>query len=601
MKKIQKIVIRILLLTSVSLLLSANAEAVDNSGSTDSNTITANAGTDRTHTVTVTNKAVHLVSIPTASIGIVSYKWYKDGTYIGPNESRWHVLLEEGVHEFELIVSDSDGNTGSDTVEITVVNTIVPRDPFVGTAPTASNIFMTGIPTVGETLTLNYTFEDEDGDSEGASIIVWSTPTVELQRGTSKTYTIPAELEGELIGAYLHVIDENGVEMERTYDYAATNNTFTILPSDTVLAPLTANAGVDKTLYVTSTNRAVNLMGTGTSPDDSIVSYKWYFNGTLISSNASTWYTFTENGTFTFTLEVTDASANTATDTMSVTVTNTENHTPTVSNVFMTGTAKSGETLTVNYTFEDEDGDSEGSSTTVWSSNGVELQNSTSTTYLIPANLVGEEISVQVIAMDEHGLTMALNANNNGLIILPSDVTVVDTLTANAGDDKILNITASNNAIHLMGTATDSNNNVVSYKWYKGELLISNGASLWYVLTENGVHEFRLVVEDADGNTATDTMIVTVNNGVIPELTVDAGSDQSLVLSGSNTAVYLSGTATDTNNNIVSYKWYIGSTFIGDGASRWYTMNTVGTYTLTLVVEDADGNVARDTMTVTVE
>ena len=402
MEKIQKIVRRILLLTSLSLLLSANAEAV----------LIANAGPDRTHIVTITNQAVHLVSIPTESEDeIVRYEWYKDGVYIGPHESRWHLLVEEGVYTFELRVYDSDNNMGSDTVEITVVNTIVPPEPFEGTAPTASNIFMTGIPKVGETLTLNYTFEDEDGDSEGESIIVWSTPTVELQRSTSKTYTIPAELEGELIGAYLHVIDENGVEMERTYDYAAANNTLTVLPSDAVLEPLTANAG----------------------------------------------------------------------------------------------------------------------------------------------------------------------------------------------DDKILNVTASNTAVHLMGTATDANNNVVSYKWYKGELFIGNGASRWHVLTENGEHEFRLVVEDADGNTAMDTMVVTVNNGVTPELTVDAGSDQTVVLSGSNTEVYLSGTATDTNNNIVSYKWYIGSTFIGDGASLWYTMNTVGTYALTLVVEDADGNVARDTMIVTVE
>ena len=87
--------------------------------------------------------------------------------------------------------------------------------------PTVSDVSITGTAKTGETLTLKYTFEDEDGDAEGKSIIAWSTLTKELQRGQSKTFKIPAEYTVDSIGAWVHPVDKHGGKGK---GYSASNN-----------------------------------------------------------------------------------------------------------------------------------------------------------------------------------------------------------------------------------------------------------------------------------------------------------------------------------------------------------------------------------------
>ena len=82
------------------------------------------------------------------------------------------------------------------------------------TKPVASHVEIIGSGEVGSTLVLNSVFEDNDGDSEGSSIVAWTTPTVELQRGGSRSFVIPSGTEGETISAYLHPVDEHGAEGE---------------------------------------------------------------------------------------------------------------------------------------------------------------------------------------------------------------------------------------------------------------------------------------------------------------------------------------------------------------------------------------------------
>ena len=78
--------------------------------------------------------------------------------------------------------------------------------------PTVSDVNIKGTAKTGETLTLSYDFIDEDGDAEGKSVIAWSTATKELQRSTSKTFTIPADYEGQTISASVHPKDAQGLE-----------------------------------------------------------------------------------------------------------------------------------------------------------------------------------------------------------------------------------------------------------------------------------------------------------------------------------------------------------------------------------------------------
>jgi len=85
---------------------------------------------------------------------------------------------------------------------------------------------------------------------------------------------------------------------------------------------LKANAGEDKILKVTPSNRAVHLDGSKSTPSDSIVSYKWYDGDKYIGSSKSRWYTLFKQGIHTISLEVINKKGIKSTDTMTVTVIN---------------------------------------------------------------------------------------------------------------------------------------------------------------------------------------------------------------------------------------------------------------------------------------
>ncbi|HIP36193.1 MAG TPA: DUF5011 domain-containing protein, partial [Crocinitomix sp.] len=113
------------------------------------------------------------------------------------------------------------------------------------------------------------------------------------------------------------------------------------------------------------------------------------------------------------------------------------------------------------------------------------------------------------------------------------------------------------------------------------------------------IHEFELVVTDADANEARDKMIVTVSI-TSATLTVDAGVDKSHQVSASNRQVYLTGTATEGAAIIEKYEWFKDGQSIGLGASIWFTLIENGTHKFELVVTDIDANEARDEMLIMV-
>ena len=175
-------------------------------------------------------------------------------------------------------------------------------------------------------------------------------------------------------------------------------------------------------------------------------------------------------------------------------------------------------------------------------------------------------------------------------------------LTANAGADINYTVTASNRAVHLVGTATP-NDNIVKYEWFNGTTFIGTGASRWYVLTEDGTHTLTLKVTDAEGNIATDTMVVNVNHQNTTNtgtLTANAGADITHNVIASNRQIYLNGTTTVGSSPIVKQEWFKDGVKVWNGSSAWYTLVTPGEYNFEFRVTAKDGSVVSDTMIVTV-
>jgi len=270
-----------------------------------------------------------------------------------------------------------------------------------------------------------------------------------------------------------------------------------MLASQLFGADLVANAGEDKTLNVTASNRAIHLDGSESTSSDEIVSYKWYEGDKYIGSGQSRWYVLTQNGEHNITLKVTDSTNETAEDSVIITV---------VNQVI----ANAGTDIIVDLTDASDTVQLDGSASSAgentlsyeWFENGTSL--STEVTFAYAPATVGTHI-VTLKVKDNMG-----TEGEDEVKIVINSIGEVDGLQADAGEDKILNITPSNRAVHLDGSGSSSNNGIVSYKWYEGDKYIGSGKSRWYVLTENGEHTITLKVVDTTGEIAEDHLLITV-------------------------------------------------------------------------------------------
>lgn len=227
------------------------------------------------------------------------------------------------------------------------------------------------------------------------------------------------------------------------------------------------------------------------------------------------------------------------------------------------------------------------------------------------ATFIGPHMSRWYVIDEVGSHTITLDAYDAAGSVISSDTMNVNVSFANTSNTNILSadagletmehiVTPSNRQVHLVGTATEGTSEIVSEEWFVDGTKIWDGASRWYTLVTPGEYVFTFKVTAANGSVETDTMIVTVVNPEVSILTANAGLDRTHTVSASNTAIHLNGIATDTDDNIVKYEWFQDDVFIGLGTSRWHILTVAGTYVFKFKVTDADGNMAEDTMTVTV-
>ena len=185
-----------------------------------------------------------------------------------------------------------------------------------------------------------------------------------------------------------------------------------------------------------------------------------------------------------------------------------------------------------------------------------------------------------------------IEVNNNNAPIV--------TLTANAGDDVVLNVTPSHRAVYLNGKRSNTSlgHSIVSYKWYDNNAYIGSHATRWYVPHGSGVHDIKLVVKDNQGNSDEDHINLTVNK----RLKANAGHDINVAITPSHSSVTLDGRASTDPTNIVSYEWFDSAGVrLGTGATFNFTPPaTNGAYPIRLTIKDGTGNSDSDTVIVNV-
>jgi hypothetical protein len=297
----------------------------DNNGATATSTLqvtvsaaantapVANAGLDKT--ITLPSNSATLTGSGTEANGtITSYSWTKisgpsGGTISnGANALTPVTGLVQGVYKFALVVTDNNGATGSDTMQVTV-NAAANIAPVANagadktiTLPT-NGVTLTGSGTDANGTITNFFWTKISGPSAGAitNASNASTPVTGLVQGVYKFEIV--------------VTDNNGATGSDTMQVTV-NAVANIAP--------VANAGADKT--ITLPTNSVTLGGSGTDANGTITSYNWTkisgpSAGAITNAgNASTPVSGMIQGVYKFELVVTDNNGAIGRDTMQLTV-----------------------------------------------------------------------------------------------------------------------------------------------------------------------------------------------------------------------------------------------------------------------------------------
>ncbi|MEO8765341.1 MAG: PA14 domain-containing protein [Ginsengibacter sp.] len=277
-----------------------------------------------------------------------------------------------------------------------------------------------------------------------------------------------------------------------------------------------AKAGGNKT--ITLPINTVNLTGSGTDGDGTIVSYAWTkiagpSAGTIADENsASTSITGLLKGIYQYKLKVTDNNGAAGLDTITITVNAAANVPP---------KAKAGDRQTItlptnsvhlNGGGTDEDGTIEGyewrkisgpSAANITSANSA----SPSITDLGKGSYMYE---LKVTDNDEATGFDTVTIVVNAAVIVAANIPP----TADAGDNQ--SVTLPKNAVSIKGSGSDKDGSISSYTWTKisgpslGKITDAGSASTTVTELGKGVYKFQLDVTDNEGATTSDTVRITV-------------------------------------------------------------------------------------------
>jgi len=195
-------------------------------------------------------------------------------------------------------------------------------------------------------------------------------------------------------------------------------------------------------------------------------------------------------------------------------------------------------------------------------------------------------------------LTVTDGVGNAGSTSLTVTVRDRESPRADAGADVTVDPGVE---VTLSGAASTDNGRIADFLWTVprgGTTYEAHGTEVTVSFPAAGSYSVKLKVTDAGGNWATDTVTVLVRDVTAP--TADAGMD---VVVDQGATVTLDGGGSQDDVGIALYVWTFDESGVAvrlEGMVVARTFNALGTFAVTLRVEDAAGNPATDTLNVTV-
>ncbi len=368
-----------------------------------------------------------------------------------------------------------------------------------------------------------------------------------------------------------------------------------------------ANAGTDRW----TSKSSYTLTASGTDADGTIASYSWTkMSGPSCTLGSTTSKSLSvsglQKGTYLFKVTVTDDKGDSDSDYVTL-------------NVHNAPVANAGQDVaitlpTTSVVLNGSGTDSDGTiSSYKWTfvSGPVTptLANATSKSSTVSALNTAGSYTFQLEVKDNRGGT----GTDKVLVTVNSspDRTENNPPVANAGSDK--SITLPTSSVSITGSGSDTDGTIASYKWsfVSGPVTPAlSGATAAKVtingLTASGTYTMQLEVKDDAGATDTDQVVVTVKAAANVAPVANAGNDVSITLPTSS--VSLTGSGSDSDGSIASYKWTFVSgpvtPSLSGSTSKKVTVNNLtvaGTYTMQLEVKDNAGATGKDQVVMTVK
>ena len=488
---------------------------------------------------------------------IATWQWSFGDGRVGQGEQVQHTYDAEGQYTAILVVTDDDGASASDLVQVEVsvgVENLLPVADAGDDRVVHHN--------VEATFDAGRSF-DPDGR---IALYEWDFGDGEEAEGLVVTHTF------DELGTYevrLTVTDARGAQDSDTLQVR-------------VNAPPFAHAGSNR--EVTMGQEAMFSAAASTDEDGEIVGYRWDFGDGETAEGDSVRHTWERPGSYFVRLVVTDDDG--ATDDALILVTvlseGADNLPPSAEAgpdqlvhhgdrvVLSAADSTDADGRIVAYDWEFGDGNAGA---------GVVVTH----TYEAPG-----AYQVSLVVQDDAGAealdTTTVRVNARPLADAGPDV------LASVGEDVSFDGSGS----------SDDDGNLVRYAWEFGDATGREGVRVSHQYAVAGSYLVRLTVRDDRGAEALDLALVRVEEGEAHNIapTADAGDDQRVEV---GEAVTLSGDGSeDADGRVVSYHWRFGDGETADGIVARHAYDDPGRYVATLVVTDDDGAESSDTATIDV-
>ncbi len=445
---------------------------------------------------------------------------------------------------FKLTADDGFGGVGSDSATVYPFHALLQnRLITIDAGP---------IQTVreGETVTLDVTGETLNGKpiSYSWAQLIGSPVSLNTYVGDEVQFVAP-----DLRGQNSELLSFQVTGYSEGNGWASDLAMVKVLPFD---GPPMADAGPDQTV---SQNVFVNLVGSGTDPEDTKLKFQWsqksgsaviLYQRTLEEVYLVTPFIAGDSEDLVFSLKVTDSDGNFDTDDVTITVSK-QNHPP-KANAGPDRRIISNSEVTITGVGIDPDGDAITYSWKQISGDRVSFDGSVASISFTAPNVPPGDTKRVILQLTVTDTLEQSNSDRLILIVVPEN----NKPTVDAGPDQLMD---ENTVGSVLCSAFDPENDPLTYTWTaaSSDMVIHNPSSSGTTFTAPSVinsKQVELTCMVYDGTfTVSDSLTVTVQNTLSLDIVANAGPDQIV---NENVKINLDGSNSfDPENQSLSFMW----------------------------------------------